>query len=77
MSKKTKKNSGVSGIYGFALTWLALSLFLPLYKGWAVFLTCLLSALVAFLVGRMSAGKRTKLEAKNLITKRKMLKPLP
>ena len=62
MSKKPKKSGGVGGIYGFGLTWLLLSFVLPLYKGWAILLTCLLSGVVAYFIGKMSAKKQSKKE---------------
>jgi len=75
MAKKPKKSSGVGGIYGFGLTWLALSLFMPLYKGWAVLLCCLISALVAYLIGRLAAGKQKKFEAEQVKKEAPKAKP--
>jgi len=60
LSRKPKKSGGVGGIYGFGLTWLVLSFVLPLYKGWAILLTCLLSGIVSYFIGQMSAKKQIK-----------------
>ena len=64
MSRKPKKSNGVSGIYGFTLTWLLLSFLLPLYRGWAILLTCLFSGAVAYFIGKFSANKKNKNELK-------------
>lgn len=57
MSRNRKGRSGVSAIYSFALAWLVMAFFLPLYRAWGIIVATCVSALAAFFVGKRSAKK--------------------
>ena len=63
MPKPKKKKKSVSPIYTFALTWLILSLIIPLYKIWGLLITAGLCCFTAFIAGRISAKRSRKDEA--------------
>lgn len=62
MSRRNKKQRHASPKYGFALTWLIMAAFLPIYKLWALLLTGAVSALVSYLLSAR-ALKKDKAEA--------------
>lgn len=62
LSRRNKKQRHASPRYGFALTWLILAAFLPIYKLWALVLTGAVSALVSYLLSAR-AQKKDKAEA--------------
>lgn len=55
MARKNKKKCSVRPIYGFGITWLIMSLLLPIYKSWAFLLSCGICAFVAYLLGKGAA----------------------
>lgn len=63
MPKPKKKKKSVSPIYTFAITWLILSLIIPLYKIWGLLITAGLCCFTAFIAGRISAKHSAKEEA--------------
>ena len=63
MPKPKKKKKSVSPIYTFALTWLILSLIVPLYKIWGLLITAGLCCFTAFIAGHISAKRSRKEEA--------------
>lgn len=63
MPKPKKKKNSVSPIYTFALTWLVLSLIIPLYKIWGLLITVAVCSCAAFIAGRISAKRSAKEEA--------------
>lgn len=64
MARRNNSHPFAGGIYAFALTWVFASIFLPLYRTWAVLVGVGVSALVSFFVGRSSAKKSIKKEQK-------------
>lgn len=62
MNRRRKRPSPVSSIYTFAITWLLLSTFLPLYRIWGILLAVGLCSLAAFFAGRISANRQRKKE---------------
>ena len=60
MAKKVKEKSRVLPVYTFAGVWAVLSVFLPMYKLWALLLTALLSLLSALAVNFIENKKLKK-----------------
>lgn len=60
MAGRRKRRFASGPIYGFSLTWLFLSLLLPLYRIWAILLTALLSYAVFSLIAKSSKKKQDK-----------------
>lgn len=59
MARHNRRRSGPGPVYGFALTWVLLSILLPIYELWGLLATLALCCGAAFLVGRLS-GRRSK-----------------
>lgn len=57
LSRRSKKPRHASPKYGFALTWLIMAAFLPIYKLWALLLTFAVSALVKFVLNSYASKK--------------------
>ena len=57
MSRRNRRRSGVSSIYSFAITWLILSMFMPMYQIWGLLATLGLCSVVSFMVGKASAQR--------------------
>lgn len=57
MSRNRRSHSGSGPIYGFAVTWVLLSIFLPMYNLFALLTALAAGCTVAFLVSRWSAKK--------------------
>lgn len=64
MSRRNHRHSEVRPIYAFAISWVLLSLLLPMYRIWALVLSLLLCALVSYAVGKSIGKKRAAQEAK-------------
>ena len=75
MPKPKKKKKSVSPIYTFAITWLILSLIIPLYKIWGLLFTAGLCCFTAFIAGRISAKHSAKEEAEEQQVKQAEEKP--
>ena len=75
MPKPKKKKKSVSPIYTFAITWLILSLIIPLYKIWGLLITAGLCCFTAFITGRISAKHSAKEEAEEQQVKQAEEKP--
>lgn len=71
MSGKRRKKFNVGPLYGFSISWLLLALALPLYRIWGLLLAVLLSASIAYLIGKTSAKKELKNEAEKKTEQRK------
>ena len=61
MSRRNKRRRSVGFIYGFAVTWLVMAAFLPMYKLWAVITALCASILVSSLIASAS-GKKAQAE---------------
>lgn len=62
MSRRNKRRRSVGFIYGFAVTWLIMAAFLPMYKLWAVITALCASILVSSVIASAS-GKKAQAEA--------------
>lgn len=60
LARKNKKPLRVGHIYGFAFTWIAMALMLPLYKTWALITALVVSTLVGVIVWRIGEKKAQK-----------------
>lgn len=58
MAVNRRKRKSVSPIYSFAVTWLILSLILPLYRLWALLLVIAASVCVSYLFGKRVGKKQ-------------------
>ena len=54
MARRNRRRSGVRSIYSFAITWLILSMFMPMYQIWGLLATLGLCSFVSYFVGRAS-----------------------
>ena len=67
MSRRNKRRRSVGFIYGFAVTWLVMAAFLPIYRLWAVITalcaSILVSAVIAFASGRKARAEEEKAAA--------------
>ena len=63
MARRRNRRGGVSSIYSFAITWIILSAFFPLYRIWGLLATLGICSGVAYLIGRNAATKAAKAEA--------------
>lgn len=61
MSRRNKRRRSVGFIYGFAVTWLVIAAFLPMYKLWAVITALCASILVSSVIASAS-GKKAQTE---------------
>lgn len=61
MSRRNKRRRSVGFIYGFAVTWLVMAAFLPMYKLWAVITALCASILVSSVIASAS-GKKAQAE---------------
>lgn len=61
MSRRNKRRRSVGFIYGFAVTWLVMAAFLPMYKLWAVITALCASILVSSVIASAS-GKKSQTE---------------
>ena len=61
LARKNKKPPRVGHIYGFALTWVAMALMLPLYKTWALITALVVSTLVGVTIWSIGEKKAQKL----------------
>lgn len=61
MSRRNKRRRSVGFIYGFAVTWLVIAAFLPMYKLWAVITALCASILVSSVIASAS-GKKAQAE---------------
>ena len=61
MSRRNKRRRSVGFIYGFAVTWLIMAAFLPMYKLWAVITALCASILVSSVIASAS-GKKAQAE---------------
>ena len=61
MSRRNKRRRSVGFIYGFAVTWLVMAAFLPMYKPWAVITALCASILVSSVIASAS-GKKAQAE---------------
>ena len=61
MSRRNKRRRSVGFIYGFAVTWLVMAAFLPMYKLWAVITALCASILVSSVIASAS-GKKAQTE---------------
>ncbi len=61
MSRRNKRRRSVGFIYGFAVTWLVMAAFLPMYKLWAVITALFTSILVSSVIASAS-GKKAQAE---------------
>ena len=61
MSRRNKRRRSVGFIYGFAVTWLVMAAFLPMYKLWAVITALCASILVSSVIASAS-GKKAQVE---------------
>ena len=77
MPKPKKKKKSVSLIYTFAITWLILSLIIPLYKIWGLLITAGLCCFTAFIAGRISAKHSAREEAEEQQVKQAEEKQAP
>ena len=68
---RRNRGPGVRPIYSFAITWIILSAFMPLYRVWGLLLTLGISSFIAYMIGRNSAQKQT---AKQETTKEQEVK---
>ena len=62
--RNNRRRIGVGPIYGFAISFLILSTFMPLYEAWGVLLTVGICSAVAYFVGRASAKKEQAAQAR-------------
>lgn len=61
MSRRNRRRRSVGFIYGFAVTWLVMAAFLPMYKLWAVITALCASILVSSVIASAS-GKKAQAE---------------
>lgn len=61
MSRRNKRRRSVGFIYGFAVTWMVMAAFLPMYKLWAVITALCASILVSSVIASAS-GKKAQAE---------------
>lgn len=61
MSRRNKRRRSVGFIYGFAVTWLVMAAFLPMYKLWAV-ITALCASILVSSVMASASGKKAQAE---------------
>lgn len=61
MSRRNKRRRSVGFIYGFAVTWLVMAAFLPMYKLWALITALCASILVSSVIASAS-GKKAQAE---------------
>lgn len=64
MSRRNKRRRSVGFIYGFAVTWLVMAAFLPMYKLWAVITALCASILVSSVIASASGKKAQAVEEK-------------
>lgn len=64
MSRRNKRRRSVGFIYGFAVTWLVMAAFLPMYKLWAVITALCASILVSSVIASASGKKAQSEEEK-------------
>ena len=64
LPRRNRRPGGVGSIYSFIVTWLVLSMFLPLYRVWGLFFTGGAALGMAWLFGRLS-GKNAAAAEKN------------
>ena len=57
MSRRNKRRRSVGFIYGFAVTWLVMAAFLPIYRLWAVITALCASILVSAVIASASGRK--------------------
>lgn len=60
MQRQKKHGLKYGPIYGFTITWIIMSLILPLYKLWAFLITFAVSFLVSLIVAKISEAKAEK-----------------
>jgi len=63
LAGKRKKKFNTGPLYGFSITWLLISLAVPLYRLWALLLAVLGSGFVAYMMGKSAARKELKEKA--------------
>lgn len=63
MARNRRRSKPIRPIYSFAITWLILSAFLPMYNLFDLLLSFGLSFMVPFLIGRLSAKREQQAEA--------------
>lgn len=71
MSRRNKRRRSVGFIYGFAVTWLVMAAFLPMYKLWAVITALCASILVSSVIASASGKKAQAEEEKAAAEQRK------
>ena len=64
MARHHRKRSRLGSIYSFAITWLILSAFMPLYQIWGLLMTVGICSFVSYLFGRNAAEKEETPEKK-------------
>lgn len=70
MSRRNKRRRSVGFIYGFAVTWLVMAAFLPMYKLWAVITALCASILVSSVIASASGKKAQAEEEKAAVEQR-------
>lgn len=70
MSRRNKRRRSVGFIYGFAVTWLVMAAFLPMYKLWAVITALCASILVSSVIASAS-GKKAQAEEEKAATEQR------
>lgn len=64
MARRNRGRIGVGPIYSFAISFLLLSIFMPLYEVWGLLMTVGICSAVAYLVGRSAAKKEQQAQAR-------------
>lgn len=77
MSRRNKRRRSVGFIYGFAVTWLVMAAFLPMYKLWAVITALCASILVSSVIASASGKKAQAEEEKAAAEQREKEKQEP
>lgn len=62
MSRHKRRRSGVSPIYSFAIAWVIMSIFLPLYRIWGLLACIAVCGFVSYLAGKKAAKKNAEKE---------------
>lgn len=57
LARRDRRRRSTRPIYGFALTWVFMSLLLPMYKLWALLLSVGVCSFVSYLLGKSAARK--------------------
>lgn len=70
MSRRNKRRRSVGFIYGFAVTWLVMAAFLPMYRLWAVITALCASILVSSVIASAS-GKKAQAEEEKAATEQR------